>query len=246
MSLLTVQKKIENFENFQRADKQCIKECIASFDSKYRQLEKLKIKLSNEILAFKLLRGANFSEQQKMIVLTRVNYANRETLYEDTKQSLKKFMGNVTKRCHLDCNDGIASDLFDKHEKELSEAGFVKQRSGGINLRNFKRGRYRGVDVQASCKGKMRKKMNPTGINGRILRCKSCGSFRHLVAECPDSWENMENNCEQKYGKWPNWRCGERSRGSSMYDSESKGKYSMPMPAINAKLIAEVATLRQT
>ena len=23
------------------------------------------------------------------------------------------------------------------------------------------------------------------------MTCKSCGSFRHLVAECPDSWENL-------------------------------------------------------
>ena len=36
---------IENSENLQRADKQCKREYIASFDSKYRQLEKLKIKL---------------------------------------------------------------------------------------------------------------------------------------------------------------------------------------------------------
>ncbi len=35
------------------------------------------------------------------------------------------------------------------------------------------------------------KKMNPIGADGRTLTCKSCGSFRHLVAACPDSWENM-------------------------------------------------------
>ena len=27
---------------------------------------------------------------------------------------------------------------------------------------------------------------------GKILRCHSCGSLRHLLAFCPDSWENME------------------------------------------------------
>ena len=44
-----------------------------------------------------------------MIVLTGVNYANKKTLYEDTKQSLKKFMGDINK---------TESDFFDKHEKE--------------------------------------------------------------------------------------------------------------------------------
>ena len=27
--------------------------------------------------------------------------------------------------------------------------------------------------------------------DGRLLTCKSCGSFRHLIGECPDSWENL-------------------------------------------------------
>ena len=31
-----------------------------------------------------------------------------------------------------------------------------------------------------------RRKMNPVGSDGQ-----TCGSYRHLMAECPDSWENM-------------------------------------------------------
>ena len=154
--------KIDNFENFQRADRQSLREYIELFDSKYKKLEKLQIKLPNEILAFKLLRGANLSDMQKMIVLTRVNYANKETLYEDTKQSLK-FMGDVTKRYHLDSDDALASDIFETNENGFSEAGFVEQPCGANNIRNLRRGRFRDVDVQGSSKGKMRKKKNPVG-----------------------------------------------------------------------------------
>ena len=32
--------------------------------------------------------------------------------------------------------------------------------------------------------------INPTGPDGRPITCKSCGSYRHLMAKCPDSWEN--------------------------------------------------------
>ncbi|KAL5015625.1 hypothetical protein ScPMuIL_007295, partial [Solemya velum] len=35
------------------------------------------------------------------------------------------------------------------------------------------------------------KKINPTGKDGQILTCRSCGSFRHLVSNCPDSWERL-------------------------------------------------------
>lgn len=33
--------------------------------------------------------------------------------------------------------------------------------------------------------------MNPTGPDGKILLCAVCGSYRHMLAACPDSSENM-------------------------------------------------------
>ena len=35
--------------------------------------------------------------------------------------------------------------------------------------------------------------VNPKGSDGRVMLCVACGSFRHLVADCPDSWENMKS-----------------------------------------------------
>ena len=35
-----------------------------------------------------------------------------------------------------------------------------------------------------------RKKINPKGLDGHVLKCHSCGSFRHLLDACPDSWIN--------------------------------------------------------
>ena len=40
--------------------------------------------------------------------------------------------------------------------------------------------------------GQMKKKLNPLRTERRVLLCSSRGSYRHLVAECPDSWENMK------------------------------------------------------
>ena len=35
--------------------------------------------------------------------------------------------------------------------------------------------------------------MNPVGTDGRTLTCKCCGSFRHLIANCPDTLANQGN-----------------------------------------------------
>ena len=72
-----------------------ISEYIASFDSRYRKIVKLKMTLPSEILAFKLLRKANISKEEIMLVLTGMNYSNKETLYDEAKQSLKQFKGDI-------------------------------------------------------------------------------------------------------------------------------------------------------
>ena len=38
------------------------------------------------------------------------------------------------------------------------------------------------------------KKVNPMGADGQRKTCVSCGSFRHMLSDCPDSWENMAVN----------------------------------------------------
>ena len=36
--------------------------------------------------------------------------------------------------------------------------------------------------------------MNPKEAYGHTLTCISCGSYRHLLPDCPHSWENMQAN----------------------------------------------------
>ena len=45
--------------------------------------------LPSEILAFKLLRKANITKEEKLLVLTGMNYDNKKTLYEEAKKSEK-------------------------------------------------------------------------------------------------------------------------------------------------------------
>ena len=44
--------------------------------------------------------------------------------------------------------------------------------------------------------------MNPMGPDGKILTCRCCGSYRHLVDNCPHSWENMsKTNVTERMAK---------------------------------------------
>ena len=158
--------KFEDFEKFERKHGQNIREYVANFDLKFRKLEKMHIKLPSEILAFKLLRNANLSKQERMLVLTGVNFAEKENMYLQTKQSLIKFLGDLTEE-----KARMGPDV-------RLEPAWKKSASS-----SFKKG--------CDQRGWVTKKLNPLGSNGKILLCNSCGSYRHLIAECPDSWENI-------------------------------------------------------
>ena len=78
--LMNSYNKFEDFEDFERKHGQNIREYVFNFDLKLSRLEKLNIKIPSEILALKLLRKANLSKQERMIVLTGVNFADKKNM----------------------------------------------------------------------------------------------------------------------------------------------------------------------
>ena len=94
--------------------------------------------LPSEILAFKLLSKANISKEEKMLVLTGMNYANKQTLYEEAKQSLKKFKGDIAEgSASMRSSIKLEPAFLAQNEEALLAAGSVKQ---GQNNRTAKKG----------------------------------------------------------------------------------------------------------
>ena len=182
--------KFEEFEDFQRIEGQSVSEYIALFEFKYRKIEKYNMKLPSEILAFKLIRRANISRVEKMLVLTGMNFDDKDSLFEDAKRSLKKFVGDIRGRS-VSRESGVkfqAASSEKNDEVLITTRCETFRRERTPNLGTF------GLDqgfVNHSGVAKIRRKKNPIGANGRPLTCKACGSYRHFVAYCPDSWENI-------------------------------------------------------
>ena len=57
----------------------------------------------------------------------------------------------------------------------------------------FVRNRATEVPRKISVKSTTNMKMNPIGTDGHTVTCKCCGSFRHLVANCPDALGSKAN-----------------------------------------------------
>ena len=185
--------KFEDFDDFTRKDDQLVSDFITQFDQKYNRIVKKGMKLPPEILAFQLLKRAKITGEEKMLVLTGMDYGKKEELFEQAKKSLKKFKGAEP------CGGGGAvagAAVTVKREPTLiNEDAYI----AGYRMvpfdRNIGRGRfwnpqYRGKGSAAS--GSTQRKVNPPGKDGRPLTCRACGSFRHMLTDCPDSWENQK------------------------------------------------------
>lgn len=202
--------KFEDFEDFKRESTQSMTEFISKFDQKYNRISKLNMTLPPAILAFMLLKKAGITKSEKMLVLTGMDYSEKEELYEQAKKSLLKFKGEQGGGCGNASGGATAAIKLEpaflaENEEALWNAGYFK--------RNFSRGnrgtgrgywqreqtnRGRGYQHQSGGRGYANRgktgherHVNPQGPDGRSLLCISCGSFRHLIADCPDSWENM-------------------------------------------------------
>ena len=76
----------DSFDDFERQCNQSMTEFIAAFDAKYRKIEKKNMKLPPEILAFKLLKKANVTKDEKLLVLTGIDFSKKNTLFEEANK----------------------------------------------------------------------------------------------------------------------------------------------------------------
>ena len=86
-----------------------------------------------------------------------------------------------------------------KGDSVLNCGSSLKQDVGGA-IRKYKHGWSRREHKETGKNHQTGSSMNQSGIKkiinplDTILKCKSCGSFWHLLDACPHSWENIAKN----------------------------------------------------
>ena len=180
--LSDVFEKFLNFEKYIRTN-ESVQEFVSEFDNKYQKLVKLGIELPQTILAFKLLNQSNLTQEEQMLVKSGIDYTEKETMYDQCIVSIKKFKGgaNNEQSAAIKVEPAFTASSYNQGQRGSRRGRFQyrgNQRRNG-NFGVFERGMHA-------------RKTNPLGANGRPLLCSACGSYRHLVKECPDSYENKK------------------------------------------------------
>ena len=138
--------KYNDFEKFSRTS-ESVSEFIEEFDLKYNRLSRLKITLPSEILAFKLLIHCNITAEEQMLVKSGIDYEKKETMYEQTKTSLKKFKTESTASCSTSNNSSfsIKTESVNATYPRRGNANRFKPRGGSFQ---HSRANFNGTGTQ--------------------------------------------------------------------------------------------------
>ena len=213
--------KFIDFEECKRDPLKPMSQFVSDFDDKYKLIESKGIIIPAAILSFKLVKNANIKESDRKLVMTGVDFTKKDDMFEDAKTALNKFLGGVVSDNSAD-SDKTSSEGASKpikvepawlaeNENVLATHGYYRGSGrggyGGYGGARGGRGGARGrgygnyySDRPSGYKGnpggkngnKSERPVNPKSADGSYLTCHSCGSFRHLLSECPYSWENMK------------------------------------------------------
>ena len=190
--------KFNEFDDFKREDNMKIDEYVLTFDSLYNKLLKCKMTIPPQILAFRLLKCAAITKEECLLVMSGLDYSQKDKMYEQAKASLKKFKGDntigITKEPESDIllnSQGqrayVPPHLRGSSSYRQSQGQFSSQ--GQFNSQGQFGSRGRGFQVSRSSSIP-----NSVGPDGKTRRCRNCDSIGHLVRDCPHPNFNSQAN----------------------------------------------------
>ena len=178
------------YKKMERKEGEKINDFVNRFDKCANIAKRHEMDLPPKVKGLKLLDDAGISDQDVKLVLTEVDFTKKDEVYKQAKKGLAKYMreGSQTKD-----SAAIKMEVLSAADEEaLIARGWTRPNGGrgGGSMSNWRKPKS-GGGGRGGQKAPLQKKENPRDDKGEILRCLSCDSIRHLLPDCPDSWENL-------------------------------------------------------
>ena len=182
-----------NFDRYKRDSKETMDRYILEFEKLYNKTKKFKMDLPQSVLAFKLLENSGLKHNDRLLVLTGVNYAEQTTLFQQMKSALKKFFGQQSKPISSEFSQqsSIKLELSEEDVNVAYTPKYGYQQRGFFSNRGKRGNGYRNQRQRGQPKNFTRRS-NPVDQSGNHLRCMVCQSTMHFVRDCPHAYENNE------------------------------------------------------
>ena len=196
-----------------------MRQYISGFDAKYTLAQKAGLTaMPQEYLMFHVMENCLLTSNEYRLVMSGIDMTKKDSLYKQTKASLIKFFASVKPQHECTTDDNIAAVPHEcklDHEDTLYNAGAYgsnpspygsnpnnfypgaggrgrfqgPSRGRGGNRGNFTQGQWKNPRGHEPNQRNIQKPLNKFANDGRIMLCNSCGSYRHLQADCPHKFE---------------------------------------------------------
>ena len=168
----------EDFDDYRKSSQESYNMYISNFDQKVCKMKKSGVVLPSPVLAFTLLRRAGLSHEEKLLILSGVDYAEKDTLYEQTQKSMKKFKGEGSSY------GGSSSNSFSQPSQPVIKTEPTFYTRGGYgyqgNNNRYQQSSGRGI-LRSNPRGQIPFRQNTGGLfrnYGRNEGPNSAGNWR--------------------------------------------------------------------
>ena len=194
-----------SFKVFSRGQNETIQQFLNNYDQQINELKKQNIVLPQVVLALQLLDCAKLEKKETQIVMTAVDYTKKETLYEQMKTALNKFLGeqclSIGQTMNVKTEPVFTANIETEDEEMYFTRNFRGSR-GGYRGQRGARHAYsygqrqrgdrwtargpsypRGGGQWSQTGGRGRR--NPKDESGQYMKCNLCESVMHFRRFCP-------------------------------------------------------------
>ena len=188
---------LEAFEGYKRPKELPIADFCNEFERLYNKTKTYGTVLSDDVLAFRLLKAANLPNHQEQLAKATTTELKLVTM----KAQLKKIFGLGTEPGSTGIKVEEELPPLEPEDEMTVAYGNAYRGRGGFNFRGNFRGRpyysrgrpYRGSEQFRGSYSGQRGGRNPlNNVTGSVTRCHECESINHLVKDCPDRMRRKE------------------------------------------------------
>ena len=188
----------DSFEKFRRPSDMSVSDYINKFERLHSKVKKYGSEMSSDILAYRLLKSANLSEQHEQLARATITKFD----YESMKTQLKKIFGDsaedgATSEFKSDVKVESIFETSEEHDIHYGNTrfnrapGYKQSHRPGFHSENSNRGKNnqskygRSTSANSNTSG-ARRGRNPFNDRGVVTRCSICDSVNHWMSNCPD------------------------------------------------------------
>ena len=186
------------FESITRRNNQNIADFILEFEALYTKAKTFGNQLSDDLLAYKLLKAANLTESDERMVKASTAKFEFKTIKETLKRTFSATTGNSKEMTVKQEPIFVASTSKPSSDSCMSE----EELTFYTNKWKKRKENYKSINYSKLNKGKESQNFlrypippgkNPLDKYGYITHCNNCYSVNHWAGSCPDKIKGPPN-----------------------------------------------------